>query len=369
MNRFIVALVLASLPVVCYSTTAPDLSYRIRIDGDISEYELDEWIIDSTTVFRESPFDSRWGTDNDVSRIAVTWDDNYFYLAVEGVFRSSSLMAFLEHASGGASDLVSGGPLRRNIVFSGITPNILVEADRGVLQATAAIISVTEPPRYLDHADYESYFFQPSKGPGALEVALPWDLVRSNAGIIRLLAIVTAGVGTGAGDAAPDPSGLLSWQRDAQARLDNQITIPVDTNRDGLPDIGVSPRSVVTFAFPQTEPVRDDPDVGIRLEQSSFAPDLSQVLRFQITSSAGADAVKQYVTCEIFSVAGERVRVLFRDEVRIFQAGVVPQWDEWDGRDDSGDIVRGGIYVVNVTSGASPGAESSAARASAAVVR
>lgn len=369
MNRILVALLLVCLPSVSRSTTAPDLSYRIRIDGNLSEYTPDEWVLDSTTVFSESPYDSRWGTDNDISRIAVTWDDSFLYVAIEGTFNSSSLMAFLEFTAGGAGDMISAGPLRRNIVFSGIAPNMLVQADRGALDASVAVVSVLDPPRYVDRDDYESYFFQPTRDPGALEIALPWELVQSTAGYIELLAVVTAGAGTGAGDAAPDPSGRLSWHREAQAPLDNAISIPVDRNLDGYPDMGVSPRSEVSFAFPQSEPVSEDLDIGLRLEASSFSPDLSQVLRFQITSSAGADAVQQYVTCEVFSVSGERVRVLFQDDVRIFRAGVVPPWDEWDGRNDAGEIVRGGIYVVNVTSGASPGAQVSSARQSAAVVR
>jgi hypothetical protein len=358
------------LPVVCLSTTAPDLRYRIRIDGNLSEYEPDEWVLDSTTVFfKESSYDSRWGADNDVSRIAVTWDDLFLYIAIEGTFQSSALMAFLEHATNGAGDLVSAGPFRRNIVFSGIAPNLIVQADRGALDATVAAITIVDPPRYLDRGSYESHFFQPSRGPGALEIALPWTLVRTNTGYIKLLAVVTAGVGSGAGDAAPDPSAQLSWYQQAQARLDNAIEIPVDGNHDGYPDMGVAPRSVVSFAFRQAEPVRGELDIDLHLETTSFSPDLAQVLPFKVTSSAGSDPVRQYVTCEVYSVSGTRVRVLFQDQEWVFRAGVVPLSVEWDGRDDAGEIVRGGIYIVTATSGASPGARTSSARQSAAVLR
>lgn len=370
MNRIFIALFLVCLPVVCLSTTAPDLRYRIRIDGNVSEYEPDEWVLDSTTVFfKESSYDSRWGSDNDVYRVAVTWDDHFLYVAIEGRFQSSALMAFLEHAPNGASDLVSAGPLRRNILFSGISPNMIVQADRGALDASVATVTVIDPPQYLDRGDYESHFFQPSSDPGALEIALPWTLVRSNNGYIKLLAVVTAGVGSGAGDAAPDPSAQLSWYQQAQSRLDNAIEIPVDSNHDGYPDMGVSPRSVVSFAFRQTEPVRKDLDIDLRLETTSFSPDLSEVLPFRITSSAGADPVRQYVTCQVYSVSGTRVRVLFQDQEWVFRAGVVPLSGEWDGRDDTGEIVRGGVYVVSVTSGASPGAKTSSAKQSAAVLR
>jgi hypothetical protein len=370
MNRILIALFLVFLPVVCLSTTAPDLSYRIRIDGHVSEYEPDEWVLDSTTVFfKESSHDSRWGAGNDISRIAVTWDDHFLYIAVEGVFHSSALMAFLEYGANGAGDLVSAGPLRRNILFSGISPNMVIQADRGALDAAVATVTVLDPPQYLDRGDYESHFFQPSRDLGALEIALPWTLVRSNIGYLKLLAIVTAGVGSGAGDAAPDPSAQLSWYQQAQVRLDNAIEIPVDNNHDGYPDMGVSPRSVASFSFRQAEPVRGDLDIDLHLERTSFSPDLSQTLPFRVSSSAGADPVRQFVTCEVYSVSGTRVRALFQDQEWIFRTGGIPLSGEWDGRDDAGEIVRGGIYIVSVTSGASPGARTSSAKQSAAVIR
>jgi hypothetical protein len=109
--------------------------------------------------------------------------------------------------------------------------------------------------------------------------------------------------------------------------------------------------------------------VGQRLETNSFAPDAGEVLRFKVDAAAGDDPTTVYVSGAVFSVSGERVRVLFSDEARVFQAGVEPQWDQWDGRDDRGEIVRGGMFVVLITGGASPGVVSSSAKQSAAVVR
>jgi len=368
MNKILFVLFLAGLPAVCISATAPDLSTRIRIDGRVDEYTQDEWILDSTTVFRESPVDSRWGIDNDIHRIAMTWDENFLYIAVETLAQSNALMAFLEYATAGAADLVSAGPLRRNVVFSGITPNLIVQADMSSLDAVAAEVSILEPLRYLSPDDYESQFFQPSLGPGALEVALPWSGVFPASGYMRLLAIITGGVGTGAGDAAPDPTALLEFHRDAQARLDNSITVPVDENRDGVPDMGVAPRSVVSFGFVQNEPVSKSCDIEVRLESKSFSPDNAEVLRFQIGAKC-SETVEMYLSCEVYSVTGQRVRVLFVDERRVFQPGVAPPWDEWDGRNDRGEIVRGGAYIVRASGGVSPGATDSAASESAAVIR
>jgi hypothetical protein len=369
MNRLVLALSILALPTVSLGASAPDLSSRIRIDGNVSEYTQDEWVLDTATAFREFPDDSRWGADNDIHRIAVTWDTTFLYIAIEGEYQSSALMAFLEHAARGVPDLISAGPLRRNVAFSSLTPNLIVEAAAASPEAVTAAVSVAEPLRYLDSGEFQSRFFQPARGEGALEVALPWELVFPNVGYVKLLAIVTGGVGSGAGDAAPDPATLLDFHRQAQARLDNAITVPVDAGHDGSPDMGVEPRSVVSFEFAQNEPVRDDREISLRLESKSFAPDNSQVLRFQIGAACGDDPVQLYVTCDVYSVSGERVRVLFVNEPRTFQSGVAPQWDEWDGRDDRGQIVRGGAYIVNAVSGASPGSVTSSARKSAAVVR
>ncbi len=369
MKRALFALLILTIPRACPGTTAPDLSPRIRIDGRAVEYTADEWVLDAATVFRESDRDSRWGANNDVSRVAVTWDENFLYIAIEGTFDGSALMAFLEHAAGGVSDLVSIDQIRRNIVFSAITPNIIMQASRSSLDATVAVVSILEPLRYLDPSEYESEFYQSAGGPGALEIALPWSRVLPLAGYVKLLAAVTAGTGTGAGDAAPDPAQRLSSDRQAQAWLDNAITIPVDSNHDGEPDMGVSPRSAVSFEFDQTEPATGYTDIDLSLETASFAPDLSQVLRFQVGAPECREPVEIYVSCEVYSVTGRRVRVLFRDELRVFDVGAQPQWDEWDGRDENGEIVRGGVYVVLATGAASPGDVSSTARRSAAVIR
>jgi hypothetical protein len=267
--------------------------------------------------------------------------------------------------------LISVGPFRRNVVFSGIVPNLIVQGTGGNLDAAVAEVTVLEPPAYWEEDAYESRFFQPAIGEGALEVALPWAKMSSTSGFLKLLAFVTGGIGTGTGDAAPDPTALLSALRQAQAHLNNAITIPYDDNHDGLPDTnpGVSPRSVASFEFTQQEPVRDNREIDLQLERNSFSPDASESLRFQISVQCSNDPVQLYVSGDVYSVSGEKVRTLFSDELRTFTPGVPPQWDEWDGRDDSGEIVRGGIYVVNVGSSVSPGAASSSARKSAAVIR
>jgi hypothetical protein len=257
-TRVLPALLIVFIPAICSGATAPDLTSRIRIDGRVTEYTPDEWILDPTTDFSESDHDSRWGAGNDVWRIATTWDETYLYIAIEGSFHDSALMAFLEHAGGGIPDLISAGAIRRNIEFSSILPNNVIQANRASPDATVAVVSILDPLRYLDPSEYNSRYFQPVRGPGALEIALPWSQVLPLAGYVKVLACVTGGGGTGSGDAAPDPTQLLSANHQALAFLDNAITVPVDANLDGQPDMGITPRSVASFEFTQSVPVAGD---------------------------------------------------------------------------------------------------------------
>ncbi len=369
MKAAVLALLLLGIPALCAATTAPDLSARINIDGYVDEYEPDEWVLDTRTLFRETPDDSRWGTDNDITRIAVTWDFNYLYIAVEANNYSSVLMTFLEHGNNGISDLVSLAALRRNIVFSSITPNLVIEANRAEPEARMAVVSIVEPPRYINSGLFRSRFYQPARGPGALEVALPWESVLPSSGLIKVLAAVTAGSGTGAGDAAPDPSALLQSRRMAQASLDNAISITVDRNYDGQADIGVSPRSEATFNFAQAKPRVPDSGFVIELGGATMALDSGVPLSFWIEAVNLDEPAQFYMTCEVYSLSGDRVRVLFRDELRLYEPGVKPPEDTWDGRNDSGEYVDGGIYILNVSSGVSPGTSDHVTRKPVSVVR
>lgn len=365
MKRIFFVLCILSYPIVCFSTTAPDLKNRIKIDGKTDEYTSDEWILTGETAFRERSDDSRWGGDNEISGIALTWDHDYLYVAVTCATYGSVLMVFVDHAAGGIQDLQGAATLRRDVVFTGLAPNLIINADRASPEAGVVVVSSTEPLRYLERDDYDSKFFQPSDGGGALEIALPWALVQTEGGNIKLLAIVTRGEGSGAGDAAPDPSSVL----EDRAYLDNAITIPVDGDLDGLVDMDVSPQGVASFAFSGAEPGREGQTFDVRLNAKLFVPDRSEVLTFRIEPGDLSGAIQLYMTCEIFSIDGKRVAVLFKDEPRTYQPRVSSQLDQWNGRNTAGDVVPGGIYVVNVSGGVARGARTHVSRKPVAVAR
>jgi len=368
MRRLLIALLLLH-PAIGSSTTGPDLRARIQIDGSVADYQPDEWILDAATDPREPPDDSRWGAENEIRRIAVTWDERFLYIAAEAGAFEGVLMAALAHAPGGVSDLTSAGEIRRNVYFAGIAPNLLLMAEDVDPEAVVASVSSTGPLRYLDPDRYESRLLSSDAG-AAFEIAIPWEEVSPSAGVLQVLAFLTGGVGSGAGDSAPDPSGFLSSDRDQPAWLDNPAGITVDADLDGVPDAGVSPRERLSFGAADPGAGRAGHDVELHLESTSFAPDAGEALRFRIVAAPGlAEGIRLFVTCEIFRVSGERVRVLFQEEPRVFEPGVVPTWEEWDGRDDGANVVAGGIFVVHVSSGPAPGKTTGTSQRAAAVIR
>jgi len=369
MKKPFFVLLLLFFPTICSSTTAPNLEPRIKIDGIASEYAPDEWILGENARFAETASDSRWGWRNDIHGVAVTWDDKYLYVAVRCAAADSRVMSFVEFAAGGATGLTAAGPMRRNIFFHGIAPNLVASAGPSHPEAGIALVSSTSPFSYVDEEAYTSRFFQPSAGPGALELALPWELVEPDGGLLKILAVITGEEGSGVGDAAPDAAVPPDTRPSAPVSLDNAVILRVDGDGDGVPDMGVSPRDVASLVRSQTETVPGNFEFSVRTSAKTLLPDEGQTLEIKIEPEAFTSPAQLYVTCEVFSVSGRRVAVLLRDEPRVFYRGTAVQADVWDGRDSKGAVVPGGVYLINVSVGGGPGSVKKCVKKSVAVVR
>ena len=365
------------------ATTGKDLSSRITIDGDVSDFADDEWVLDATTSFPERPRDSRWGTDNDIQRIGVTWDDNFFYVAVPAVTLVTNLMFFIDSSCDGARNLRDHAVFRQNVEFGDFAANFILTVNRTRDVPRAGFGDCFRPFNTFDPDDYASAYVQEGTAAGALEVAIPWgflgDFVPSEAGTltpvrgqtIAFLAAIVAGPGLGAGDAGPDPTTALENDSTRVAILNNHITVPLDANpRDGILDTGVSPRAVATYARPFATGTREVLPVRLTLENKAFAPETGEVLSFVASlDPAASDTTAVYLTANVYSAAGELLRNIYRDEPRNLSAGATPVVDEWDGRDNHGNLVPGGIYILSVSGGPGQGASKNTAKASCAVIR
>ena len=115
-------------------------------------------------------------------------------------------------------------------------------------------------------------------------------------------------------------------------------------------------------------PRNDDLSLSIDLDVKSFAPDNGEHAEFSLRLEGGREG-DVFVTARVYSMSGELVRVLFRDERRSFDRFTLASSERWDGTDRRGDVVPGGVYVVGVTWGVARGALTGSAKAALAVVR
>lgn len=377
----------ALVPLLCIlaatplgAATAPDLRSRISIDGKVTDFETDEWILDSSTAFSERPGDSRWGLDNDITAIAVTWDFYNLYIAVPAVTTSGTLMLFLDTMCGGAEDLTSTNYFRRNIEFGSLTANLLISADRISGEVLAGYMDCTRSLNLVGD-DIESVYLQDGARGGALEIALPWEILgdfeRVSGGVrlpdtdavLRILSVVTAGDGSGAGDAAPDPSVVLEGDSTRVAVADNHAIIPLDEEGDGFLDAGVSPRAATQYAVSAASQGTNAGQVlalRIPLDRKVYAPSQEAEVSFTVVlDSDYAEPV--YLDVRIYSSAGYVVRSLAEESPVDFSTGDASI--DWDFKDDRGDFVPGGIYIFAVSGGAGKGTPKSTAKAAFSVLR
>ncbi len=375
----VLILVASLLPAWVGASTAPDLRSQIVIDGDAGDFAADDWVLDDSTSFPERSGDSQWGTDNDVLAVAVTWDNYNLYVGVPAVVVSTTLMLFLDVGCGGVHDLRGGGSFRRNIEFSAMTPNALFGVIRVLETPELAVVDCNHPVSTVDPAEYQGIYVQQGSEKGALEVAVPWTLFpgfgREGAGVtvpddgkmLRVLAAVTAGPGMGAGDAAPDPSVVLENDSTRIAILNNTIELPLDADGDGWLDIGVSPRSVANYGVPASEDVQGVLPIQVIVADKLIAPGSGQSLQFSISLNPPTYSQPVYLTGRVYSSTGRLLRTLFSEEAVLLSSGPVAK--TWDGRDDGGTMVPGGVYVIAVSGGPGKSASKSTATASFAVIR
>jgi hypothetical protein len=364
------------------ASTAHDLRHRFAVDGSVSDFAADEWVVDGSTPVRELPGDSRWGADNDIARIAVSWDDYHLYAAVEASTNRGTLMLFIDTMCGGAPGLASIERFRRNVEFGGLTPNFLLQASRGSPVAEAAYLDCTRPMNLIEEGAFSAVYLQDGPGGGALEVAIPWealgDFERGADGLalprtgaeLSMLAIVTGGVGTGAGDAAPDPSVPLDDDSTRTAVCDNHVILPLDGDGDGVLDAGAAPRSAARYAAASADEgtsVNQIFALRIPLGQKLFALNANEPAVFPVALDERDSAGAVFLTVTIYSSDGRVVRELREDDPAEFASGI--ENIEWDYRDDHGGFVPGGIYIIAAAAGPGLGAPKSTVKAAFAVAR
>ena len=375
---------------VAAAATAPDLSSRITIDGASRDFTLGEAVFAGD---EEGTADSDWGVDNDIKQIYISWDANYLYCAVDAIIWNNNVVLVFDIADGtpndpqadGLSSMTEINSWRRNFDFGGsppLTPDCFVATWDG--NPTPRLLEVLGPRevREVVVGTYAavSTFSQGSRGR-AMEAAIPWPLligadaervfvpeigdtlyrIPEDVHELRVAGFITAGAdGTGGPDSAPD--NLQGHTSDSANRvlIDNYAMIPLDLDAESSPlhgflDMGIEPRERLSFRV--QPPVRGVTFeiTAVDLARTIVSPEENRPLEFTISISPDVrpeeDAFRTVtLTAEIYSIDGRRVRTLYVEDQRLAVQPNNAARDVWDGRDESGRMVDGGIYMLQVVS-------------------
>src|SRR5258705_9284127 len=111
----------ACVPSPVLARTARDLGSRMKIDGFTTEWADSEWIFGynaSAQASEEASDDSKWGSNDDVNQIRITWDAHNLYLATEGRIWGNNIILFIDSVPGqGLAKMTDLTSWRRNFFF------------------------------------------------------------------------------------------------------------------------------------------------------------------------------------------------------------------------------------------------------------
>ncbi len=401
-----VAVLLVGSGAPAAALTGRDLSGRIRLDGLTDEYTPGEALFGRNAAAGNAPEeaddDSKWGPTNDLRQIRITWDARNLYLAGEGSIWDNNMVLLLETIRGhGLRNMTRLNSWRRNFTFDTtgfaagreqFMPDVFSGTwDRNTAPRLLIVLDSTtvddQQPGALFRAVATFIRDQPNR---AMELVLPWRTVfLGSAGFgtrdtvmivggardtfhlfppgtsIRVAGVVTGGAdGTGGPDAAPDNTRGMLQDSNAEAIIDNYAEIELDRNDDtgagrggpdGVADWGIEPKDRVTFRYPP-------PILGlrfslkdVRLDRPAFKPDLGDLIRFGFTLSPPLDPDRPIdqirtvdMTANVFDLNGRFVRNLYVGDTRLALSPGRADRDLWDGRDQNGQTVRPGIYILRV---------------------
>jgi hypothetical protein len=385
-----------------------DLSERIVIDGFSGEFDPDEHLFQPRPGggLEERTTDSQWGQFNDINQIKLTWDANFVYVAVDGYIFDNNAMIFFdtlepEGANQGLEGLSQVNSWRRAVSFdNGIFPELFLATwDSNTIPQVWQYTGPNQVSQVPQGSFPTVASFSRDLAGRSMEAAIPWNVFFLGEGemefdpaygdtvyklpefdpVIRICAWITTGAdGLGGPDSAPDNLGGHQADAAVPVILDNFIRLRIDRydaagnpEPDGVPDFGHAVRvpttedlteeeyrAVVSDFFLAPPPIRGTSVQFARLDvvPGVFAPDLGETIGFRFQVGPEIDPSLQDVrklefTAQVFNIQGTRVRTIYTGEA-FTQAdldlpGPLPR-NRFDGRDDNGNLVEGGIYVLRL---------------------
>jgi hypothetical protein len=401
-------------PAPAAGQSAADLSGRLRIDAD-----LDDWTA-AEAVFlpgEEPQDDARTAPFDELQQVRVTWDAQRLYVAVEARVESGTLLVGLDFRPGGLEDASALNAWRRALRFgTELRPDALLAVGG---PGRAVELWLVEAEGRLQRVEAERFAalarFEIGAAAGALEAALPWPVLFPDAPLasdpepgapaepvfvlpeassrlgLRLAAVIAAApAGQSGFDIAPDNRTGLPADPRQPVVLDRAARLDWDAAGGGPPHFVDFGAAVQTQAAPRfVPPLAAGLAAALRLgDLRTFVRGPSglreaRLVPFEAGFELGfgfdvqpADAGPLFVSATVWSLHGERVRQLVRDARREPGPPAAPLGaygdalrDRWDGRDDHGFAVPGGMYVLRVALGTGPGQPVVQAQRPIAVVR
>jgi len=393
-------LLLAAQPA--FAVTARDVSDRMRIDGFPGEWQADERVfgVNGAGQAEESATDSRWGPNNDLNQISVTWDKDHLYFSAEGLIWGNNVIVLFDVVPDrGLPSMSALTSWSRLFAFSddfrpdlfGATwdgnarPRLLIhrggtqinDQQPGDLFDAYATFAQDQAGRAMEFAIPWNTLFLGSEGLGTRDTALNVGGVTDTFHVfpagakLRLAGVITAGGdNTGGPDSAPDNTQGHSDNSSIQVVVDNFAIIDLDRRDDtglggggpdGIADWGVDVKGRVTFKIQPPITALRFTLSDVQLNRTAFAPDQGDSLRFRIRLGQTLDPANPadqarniQVSAKVYDVKGRFVRDLYLESAgqstltRPALATNDPALDWWDGRDAEGRPVAAGIYVLRV---------------------
>ncbi|PKN02104.1 MAG: hypothetical protein CVU77_01400 [Elusimicrobia bacterium HGW-Elusimicrobia-1] len=304
--------------------------HTITVDGDLSE-----WASDETRVADSA--DSVWDPGagkNEIKNLRVTWDAEALYVGVEGMATDKGILLYLDSGRGaGYSDLREIKTWNRRVSFENFAPDFFYGAWDGSDGNFYRLSSSWSAENVSSKCSLKN---SKTSAAAGWEMKIPFDLLYSRGNAvdtgarIKIFAsLATGDIGSAAsgdygylgGDCAPDNelTGL------GDALISNYAQVVVDSDGDGLPDDAFA-RAALSFR-------------EVSLSEVKFAPALHSltILRVEVTKESS-------VSAEIYGLDGKKIRTL---SAQTSAQNFVLSFS-WDGRDDSGADVAGGVYIINL---------------------
>ena len=310
--------------------------HTIRVDGNLADWSAGELLVDD-------PNDSMWdpGTGkNEIQKIYITWDKDALYIGLAGKTHNYGLLMFLDvdsRSQAGVMELLSVSTWNRKIIFKNFYPEFFYGSWSG---SDGNFYQLDSSTRVTDVSGYTTLKTDRTSVMPGSEMRLPWSLLYElGDGRVRPGAVVSvfASLCTGdisselyqgitvyfgylGGDTAPNNSvPVLNI-----STITNFASVKVDTNNDGIPDDFFS-----AFGFLIS---------GDTLTRKVFSPfGVHRETRLTATLNKPAN-----ITVKVFNLKGDLIRQIASKDYRSVVDYV------WDGRNDNGEVVPSGVYVLSV---------------------